>query len=758
MKILLQQMRYFLNLNFTNHLLISMSAKAKKKFKRTSASVLMAMFAVSVYAQNITIPVETANTAVVLQVTAQKDLNTVYLGKKLDNKTDYDQLSAVYKQPDDYMVMFGSAYTPSGSRNLLEPAITVTHADGNNSLDLKYVSHTTQQINNDVSLLAVKLKDPVYNFEVTLYYKSYSKENVIEQWSVIRHQEKGNVVLQKFASANLSLKGHSYWLRQYHGDWAKEMRPEETQLTHGIKTLDSKLGTRANLFMPSVFMVSIDKPATEDEGKVLYGALEWSGNFRTDFEVDPKDNLRIISGINNYASPYQLKPGTDFITPAFVYTYSDKGKGDASRNIQSWARNYKLLDGNGQRLTLLNNWESTFFDFNEQKLAELLKDTKNLGVDLFLLDDGWFGNQYPRNDDHASLGDWQENRKKLPNGIAAIAKEAQNNGVKFGIWIEPEMVNPKSSLYTKHLDWVIKQAGRNEYYFRNQLVLDLSNPQVQDFVYHVVDSLFIKDPALAYIKWDCNAVIYNAYSAHLKQDQSQFYVAYVQGLYKVLQRIRSKYPHVPMMLCSGGGGRVDYGALQYFTEYWPSDNTDPLERIFIQWEYSYFYPAIASANHVTDWGKQPLKYRVDVAIMGKLGFDIVVSKLSNTDLRFSQDAVTLYNQIKPIVWQGNQYRLSDPREESVASIMYVNNDKSSAVMFNYLVNNRYDEGSKQPILLKGLDPAKRYVIKEINLYPGSNSSLKSGQQFSGDFLMKVGFNPEVNAGRSSVVIEVQEVK
>lgn len=314
--------------------------------------------------------------------------------------------------------------------------------------------------------------------------------------------------------------------------------------------------------------------------------------------------------------------------PPFVYTYSNAGKGEASRNLQSWARNYKLLDGKGTRLTLLNNWESTYFDFNEEKLRGLLKNTKQLGVDMFLLDDGWFGNKYPRNDDHAGLGDWQENRQKLPNGISSIAGEADREGVKFGIWVEPEMVNPKSELYNRHPDWVVKQPNREEYYFRNQLVLDLTNPAVQDFVFHVIDSLFIRDPKLAYIKWDCNAVIYNAYSVHLGHAQSQFYVDYVEGLYSVLKRIRDKYPTVPMMLCSGGGGRVDYNALQYFTEYWPSDNTEPIERIFMQWEYSYFYPAMASSNHVTDWGKEPLKFRVDVAMMGKLGFDIVIDKLS----------------------------------------------------------------------------------------------------------------------------------
>jgi alpha-galactosidase len=228
----------------------------------------------------------------------------------------------------------------------------------------------------------------------------------------------------------------------------------------------------------------------------------------------------------------------------------------------------------------------------------------------------------------------------------------------------------------------------------------------------------------------------------------------VEGLYKVLERIRSKYPKVPMMLCSGGGGRVDYAALRYFTEFWPSDNTDPLERIFMQYEYSYFFPAISTSNHVTDWGKQSLKFRTDVAMMGKLGFDIVVSHLNEQDLLFCQQAVKNYDALKGTIWHGEQYRLADPREGDFAALSYVNSQKTEAVIFNYLVNNRYGIGTTDPVRLKGLDAQKQYRVEEINLYPGTKSSLGQGQTYSGDYLMKVGVNPDLNSNRPSVLLKI----
>ena len=719
-------------------------------------AISLILCTVFVHAQTI-IPIESTSNALVLHISSENDLSILYFGEKLSDAEEYASIVRAYRQAPDFSQVLNAAYSSSGSKNLMEPAITVKHADGNTSLDLKYVNHIVEKIDGNVTLTTIELKDPVYPFSVKLYYKVYAKEDIVEQWSLISHEEKGDVTLTKFASANLYLKADEFWLTQYHGDWAKEMNPEVSKLTHGIKTLDTKLGTRANLLQPSVFMIGLDGAPQEDEGTVMYGAMEWSGNFRIDLELDFQNNLRLIAGMNNFASAYTLKPKEQFETPKFLYILSHNGKGEASRKMHSWARNYKVLDGHGDRLTLLNNWEATYFNFNEEKLFKLIGDTKELGVDLFLLDDGWFANKYPRNSDRSGLGDWEVNKKKLPNGVGSLVKEAQKNDVKFGIWIEPEMVQPKSELYENNPDWVIKQPNREEHYFRNQLVLDLSNPDVQDFVFKVVDDLFTENPALAYIKWDCNSVIYNANSMHL-ENQSHLYINYVKGLYNVLERVRAKYPKVPMMLCSGGGGRVDYAALQYFTEFWLSDNTDPLERIYMQWEYSHFYPAIVSANHVTEWGKQPLKYRVDVAMMGKLGFDIVVHALEEKDLTFCQDAIKTYNEVKPIIMQGDQYRLADPNTNDVTALMYVDEKQDSGIIFNYLVNNRYSKRSEKPIKLKGLAPDKKYTIKEVNLYPGSRSRIDGSNEYSGDYLMKIGFNPEVNARRTSVVCMISSVE
>ena len=730
--------------------------------KKVHFILLLLCFTGKAIGQIINIPIETKDNVLLFQTDKDNRLWTIYFGNKLNNKTEYSTVSHQIYFSDGNTGLFNNAYTTAGTWNLSEPALQVSHADGNPSTELKYISHQTKNVTENITETIIHLTDPIYKTQVDLYYKTWKTENVIEQWTEITNHEKGNITMQKYASANLFFSNKDFYLTSFQGEYLKEMQPLEEKLLQGTKTVETKLGTRAMLLGTPNFILSIGDKAKENSGQVVLGQLAWSGNYKLDFEIDAHKNLRFIAGINPYASAYTLTPNSTFKTPSLIYTISNNGTGQASRQLQSWARKYRIINGESNRLTLLNNWEATYFDFDENKLTGLFKDAKKLGVDLFLLDDGWFGNKYPRNNDDAGLGDWQENVKKLPHGIGYLVKEAKNAGVKFGIWIEPEMVNPKSELYEKHLDWVIRQPDRPEKYYRNQLVLDLSNPQVQDFVFGIVDTLFTKNPELAFIKWDCNAVIYNAYSAYLNKNkisQTHLYVDYIKGLYQVLQRIRIKYPTVSMMLCSGGGGRADYEFLKYFTEFWPSDDTEPIERIFLQWNYSYFFPSITTDCHVTDWGKQPIKFRIDVASMGKLGFDIVADHLNKNELRFCQDAIKNYDSFKEIVWHGTQYRLASPYENPFASIMYVNDNKSKAIMFTYLHDNRFMESAtERPILLNGLDPAKKYMLREINLFPQTISIINSTITYSGDFLMKVGVNPEVNTRRTSVVLEITEVK
>ncbi|MFI0428528.1 alpha-galactosidase [Mariniflexile sp. HMF6888] len=727
---------------------------------RYTASIILFLVISYCRAQTI-IPIETKDFAMVFQTDSQNRLWNVYFGKKLDNKSDYQQIDKHYYFPSSNAGMYNAAYTPSGTWNLSEPALQVKHFDGNLSTELHFVNVETQ-IKNEETITKIELTDPVYKLTVVLNYKVWSNLNVVEQWTDITNNENGTIELGKYASANLYFTNKDFYLTHFQGEYLKEMQPTEEKLTQGIKTIESKLGTRAMLLGTPNFIVSFESPQDEDNGLVLLGQLAWSGNYKIDFEIDSYKNLRLIAGINPYESNYSLKKEETFKTPSLIYSISNKGTGLASRQLQSWAKKYRVLDGEGDRLTLLNNWEATYFDFNESKLSKLFKDTKDLGLDLFLLDDGWFGNKYPRNNDDAGLGDWQENRKKLPNGLGYLVKEAKKNKVKFGIWIEPEMVNPESELFKNHPEWVIKQPERPAKLYRNQMVLDLTNPEVQNFVFNIVDTLFTQNPEIAFIKWDCNAVIYNAYSVYQQQNgipQTHLYVDYVLGLYKVLERIREKYPKVPMMLCSGGGGRADYEFLKYFTEFWPSDDTDPIERIFLQWNYSYFFPAITMDCHVTNWGNQPVKLKVDVASMGKLGFDVDVSHMDGKDLDFTKRAIKNYNGFKHMVLHGEQYRLASPYENPFAALMYVEENQSQAIMFNYLSSNRFMERvTKRPIKLKGLHNDKKYRVKEINLYPDTKSTIDETAVYSGNFLMTVGINPEIDVKRTSVVLLINEVE
>lgn len=690
------------------------------------------------------IKIETERTSLIYQVADNGRLYQKYLGKKLHHDSDIQ-----------YLPQGTEAYLTHGMEDYFEPAIHIRHNDYNSSLLLKYVDHSSNNTGNGINETVITLKDDKYPVTVKLHYVAYDKENIIRTFTEISHEEKKPVILSKYASSMIHLNSSKYFLTEFSGDWAHEANVTERELAFGKKVIDTKLGARANMFVSPFFQLSLDNPSQENAGEVLVGTIGWTGNFRFTFEVDNKNKLRIISGINPYDSEYSLPAKEVFRTPDFYFTYSTQGKGEASRSFHDWARNHQVKKGNETRMTLLNNWESTYFDFDENKLIGLMDEATKLGVDMFLLDDGWFANKYPRSSDHQGLGDWEETAGKLPNGVGRLVEEAHKKGIKFGIWIEPEMVNPKSELYEKHKDWVIHLPNRDEYYFRNQMVLDLSNPKVQDHVFGVVDNLMTKYPGIAFFKWDCNSPITNIYSVYLKDKQSHLYIDYVRGLYKVLDRIKAKYPDLPMMLCAGGGGRSDYEALKYFTEFWPSDNTDPIERLFIQWGYSQVFPSKTLCAHVTTWNRgTSIKFRTDVAMMCKLGFDIKLEDMNQNEHLYCDQAVKNYNRLKPVILEGDMYRLVSPYGSNHTSSMFVGKDKKTAAVFAFDIHPRYAEKTL-PVRLQGLDINKMYRVKEINMMPGSNSSLKGNDQvFSGEYLMNVGLDLFTTQQLNSRLIEI----
>ena len=703
------------------------------------------------------ISINTDNVQLVLKVKEDGRLYQTYLGEKLNDKVNLNNLYMPRGTVSSVCTNGNEIYPVMGTEDYFDPALEVRHSDGNPTSFLKYDSHTEKSIEGGKETI-IFLKDYLYPVNVNIHYVAYPEEDIIKQWTEIFHDESEPILLNRYASSMLYLESDDYYLTEFSGNWAKEMHMSESPLTYGKKVIDSKLGTRTAMLTQPFFELSLGNPIQENSGETILGTLGWTGNFSFTFEVDNNNQLRIISGINPSASAYLLEKGEKFVTPEFIFTFSPEGVGQASRNFQKWALKHSLYKGEEDRLTLLNNWENTFFDFDEEKLTELFGEAKDLGVDMFLLDDGWFGNQYPRSGDNAGLGDWEVTNSKLPNGIPYLVKKAKDTGVEFGIWIEPEMVNPKSELAEQHPEWIFKIPDREPYYFRNQLVLDLTNPEVQDFVFGIVDTLMTNNPGLNYFKWDCNSPITNIYSQYLKDRQGNLYVDYVRGLYNVLDRIKEKYPDLEMMLCSGGGGRCDFEALKYFTEFWCSDNTDPIERLYIQWGFSQFMPSKSMCAHVTNWNKDAsVKFRVDVAFPCKLGFDIDLKGMDKEDRQYCTNLVKEYNRLKPVIYSPDLYRLVSPYETKHCVLERVSETKDHAILAIYDMHPDFNE-QLLPTRLQGLDPDAEYKIEEICLMPGEKSNFTfDGRVFSGDYLMKIGLNLIGGKDMDSHIVELTKI-
>jgi len=652
-------------------------------------------------------------------------------------------LNAKLRRDDEFYPQAGDGY-------VWEPALMAIHADGNTSTALVYDGMTHTNESPDVELTCIHLHDSAYPFEVTLCFRAHHDEDVIEQWTEIRHQESGVVTLKHMASTSLLLTTNVY-LTHFFGDWAKEMlSPITEKITPGMKVLDSKLGVRAGQFQNPNFILALNGAATETNGEVLAGSFAWSGSFQLAFD-DNNEGVRALCGIHPFASAYHLKPDETFITPKMIWTWSAQGLGDMSRKLHDWARDFGMRDGHKTRAVLLNNWEATGFNFDFNRIAGLFDPAKEIGTELFLLDDGWFGNKYPRVNDHAGLGDWQPNRSRLPDGLAPLAAEAVKRGLRFGIWMEPEMVNPKSELFEQHPDWVIRQPKRELELQRNQLVLDLTRPAVQQFEWNTIKSI-LSVPDITYAKWDCNRYLTQPGSSYLAPDrQSDLWIDYVQALYALMDKTARNFPDTEMMLCSGGGGRADYGALKYFHEFWPSDNTDPVARVAMQWDYSYFFPPMAIASHVTHWGNRPLHFACSVAMSARFGMDLDLTKLSAPDQAICAGAIRAYKRIRDVTAFGDLYRLEDPHNNFRGALDFISSDKSRAALFVFQLK----DGQNATVHPQGLDPAKNYTIHELNPAPGRAAMEQEGKTFTGGKWMRDGILPSCSKALEASVIELE---
>ena len=678
--------------------------------------------------------VQTKNTTMVLNVDEGKQPQYVYFGAKLSD-SDLQHMQRTHGGRMD-------AYPAYGMNCPSEAALAITHADGNLSTALI----ATGDVEQEGAITRIRMKDPVYPITVDLCYMARPEVDMIETWTEIKNGEAKTVTLTQFASICLPIRRGNVWLSHFYGSWGNEARLCEEPVTPGEKIIKNKDGVRNSHTDHAEVMFSLNGKGQENQGDVIGAALCYSGNFQLKVETDDSDYHYFYAGINPDNSEYHLKKGETFITPKVALSFSQCGLSGVSRNFHKWGRKYRLAHGYKERKILLNSWEGVYFDINQKGMDQMMGDIASMGGELFVMDDGWFGVKYPRKTDNCALGDWVVDTNKLPEGIEGLLRDAKKHGIKFGIWIEPEMSNTVSELYEKHPDWIIKAPKRDAVLGRGgtQVVLDMANPKVQDFVFSIVDNLMTKYPEIDYIKWDANMAIMNHGSQYLNMaDQSHLNIEYHRGFQKTCERIRAKYPDLTIQACASGGGRANWGVLPYFDEFWVSDNTDALQRIYMQWGTSYFFPAIAQASHIsatpnhTVFRTTAMKYRIDVAMSGRLGMEIQPKNMSDDEKALCRQAIKEYKEIRPIVQFGDIYRLVSPYDKlGLASMMYVNEAKSKSVFFWWKTESFQNE--HLPLVkMAGLDANKMYKVHELNRIDKNPMDVE-GKTFSGAYLMNHG--------------------
>jgi alpha-galactosidase len=685
-----------------------------------------------------------------MEVNSRGELESVYWGARLSST---DKL----KPPPPAAWPFEINDTPQeyagwGGGELDEPALKVTFPDGNRDLVLRYVLYRIEG-----NMLDIKLRDIERAVEVTLHYSIDAETGIIARSATIDNKTSSKILLEQVEAASFNLPARDdYSLRSLAGRWAGELQVETQKIVPGSIVLESRRGSTGHQSSP---WFAIERgAASETEGSVWFGALAWSGSWRITVGEDPMHQLRVTGGFNPFDFGYSLASGESLETPVFYGGYTQSGFGHASRLLQHYEVAHILPQAPHPRPrpVLYNSWEATEFNIDEPGQTALAEKAASIGVERFVMDDGWFGQ---RKDDHAGLGDWYVNPTKFPHGLKPLIDKVHSLGMDFGLWVEPEMVNPDSDLYRKHPDWVINFPGRPRTQSRNQLVLNLAVPEVRDYVYGFLDKL-LSENQISFLKWDYNRVwSENGWPQVPPEDQKKLYVDYTRNYYSILAKLRTKHPNVELESCSGGGGRIDLGVMRYVDEFWTSDNTDPFDRLSIQDGFSYAYTPGVMMAWVTDspnWSNMrstSLAYRFLSSMQGSLGIGANLKNWKPEDFAQAKLLIADYKRIRETVQHGSLYRLISPREGSnYSSTESVSPNKSQAVAFIFLHSQQF-RFPAPAAFLQGLDPHAEYRIHSIygKLLAGAP------EQASGAYWMSHGIQADLIGDYDAAAFEFERI-
>ena len=699
---------------------------------------------------------ETPNTSYIIGIVEDKYLFHAHYGEKINFMPSCEKLAKAHTS--NYAVINSDSYDKlglCGDNILLEfstfdsgdyrtPSFHAQYENGGTVTQLWYNGYkilkgkpalkglpaTYTESDDEATTLEIYLKDEISGLEAVLCYTTFQKYDAIARSVRYINNGKECIRLKSVMSATVDMPDMNYEFINLAGSWARERHINKTKLAHTKTEVSSAKGTTSHI---QNNFIALARPDTTEESGEVYGfSLVYSGNFVAGVDVNGQDTTRVYMGINPHDFCWKLNPGEDFQSPEAILVYSADGLGKMSRTYHSLYRN-RICRGkyrDSERPVLINNWEATYFGFDEDKIAKIAEKAKTADIDLMVLDDGWFGK---RNDDTTSLGDWFEDKNKLPKGLDSLAKRVNGLGMRFGLWFEPEMISEDSDLFRAHPDWCIATSGRAKSLGRHQYVLDLSRKEVCDYIVDAVCSVLGR-ANITYVKWDMNRYISEFGScAYPADQQGEIAHRYVLGLYDVLDRITSAFPDVLFEGCSGGGGRFDPAMLYYSPQIWTSDNSDAVERMYIQHGTSMVYPASAMGAHVSavpnhQVGRTtPISLRGNVAMAGQFGYELDLNKLSEEDFNQVVEQVKFYKRIRKTVHYGDMYRIRSPFDKSTQDTawQFVSEDKKQIVLFDYTM-----DGKANPVLdhikLQGLDVDALYELEE------------TGEMFGGDYLMHFG--------------------